>query len=194
MPMKLKTAPAIAPLSAAEVKAHLRIDHSEDDLYVDALIGAAVSYLDGYSGILGRCLISQVWELYYDEFPEGPLQLPLGNVISVDAVEYVDAATGVYVALSDQKYEVDTVPVEGWVVPTAEWPVPMDTINAVRVTYTAGYGATSASVPAAIRHAMLLMIGDWYEHRNQAVALSVSQMPIAANVNALIAPFRRVMA
>lgn len=55
------------------------------------------------------------------------------------------------------------------------------------ITFTAGYGAPT-DVPAAIRQAMLLLVTQWYEHRQ--VTGTGTALPFA--VDALLAPFRRV--
>lgn len=191
MALKLKTAPLVFPLTLAEAKPHCRVDHSDDDALIDTLIAAATSHLDGYSGILGRCLIEQTWELYYDTFPSGDLKIPLGNLISVTSVEYVDPATLLYVSWAASNYEVDAVSLDGWVIPVNGWPTIADTSNAVRVTFKAGYGVTAATVPAAIRAAMLLLIGHWYANREPVViGETAAVLPMAAD--ALLAPFRRV--
>ena len=57
----------------------------------------------------------------------------------------------------------------------------------VAITFTAGYGAP-ADVPAAIRQAMLLLVTQWYEHRQ--VTGTGSTLPFA--VEALLAPYRRI--
>jgi uncharacterized phiE125 gp8 family phage protein len=41
--------------------------------------------------------------------------------------------------------------------------------NAVTITYICGYGATSASVPESARHAMRLLISDWYNQREDTI-------------------------
>lgn len=189
MALKLKTAPSVTPISLTEAKMHCRVDATDDDELITALINAAVSYLDGYSGILGRCLMPQVWQLCYDAFPSGPLQIPLGPVISIDSVEYVDPVSGNYVAWNAANYETDLVSLEAWIAPVDSWPTPMTTLNAVRITFTAGY-ADAASVPPAIRHAMLLLIGTWYENRAASSETPMTEIPFAAT--ALLAPFRRV--
>jgi uncharacterized phiE125 gp8 family phage protein len=192
MALKLKTAPALTPVTLAEAKAHLRFSETDDDTLITGLINAATSYLDGTAGIMGRCLVSQVWELYYDAFPAGDLQIPLGNLLAVGSVEYVDPITKLYVtwpALNN--YETDLISKEGWVIPVKAWPTPAETSNAVRITFTAGFGPASADVPAAVRQAMLLMIGHWYENRETvAIGQTVAELPMAATT--LLAPFRRV--
>jgi uncharacterized phiE125 gp8 family phage protein len=182
MALKLKTAPALTPITLAEVKAHVRVDHSDDDAMLQTMIDAAVSYVDGYSGVLGRCMIEQTWELYYDAFPCGDLLIPLGKLISVTSVEYVDPVTELYVSWDAANYEIDNVSLDGWVIPVNGWPIIMDTSNAVRVTFKAGYGATAADVPAAIRQAMMLLIGHWYYNRESVVlGHIVADLPMAFN-------------
>jgi uncharacterized phiE125 gp8 family phage protein len=190
MTLKLKTAPSTTPITLAEAKAHLRVDHTDEDALIQTLLDAAVSHFDGYTGILGRCMISQVWELYYDAFPSGDMQVPLGNIISIDTVEYVDPTTEIYTTWADTNYEVDEKSVEGWIVPIDSWPTAMETTNAVRVTFTAGFGASAASVPAAIRAALLLMVGHFYKNREATTDAAMAELPMG--VRALIDPFRRV--
>jgi hypothetical protein len=78
------------------------------------------------------------------------------------------------------------------------WPVPAyGTLNAVLVEYEAGYAPsgqpdrlTADSVPSAIKAAMKLMIGHWYENR-ESVAMNVAppqEVPLA--VKQLLAPTR----
>ena len=54
-------APAEPVVALADVKADLRVDHSDPDSVIQAQIDPATSQLDGYSGVLGRCLVSQTW-------------------------------------------------------------------------------------------------------------------------------------
>lgn len=57
----LVTPPAIAPVSLPEAKQQVREEAAgaDSDAVLTAYRDAAVGYLDGWSGILGRCLISQ---------------------------------------------------------------------------------------------------------------------------------------
>lgn len=191
MALKRKTAPAVSPVSLAEARQQCRIDHQDDDGLLQLYIDAAVSHMDGWAGVLGRCLIEQTWELVYDAFPCDGLQIPLGNLMAVDKIEYAHPATGVMTEWASANYGVDAVSIEGWVKPVDAWPDAMDTMNAVRVTYRAGYGAAASDVPAAIRHAILLLVGQAYMVRENAVdGKSFEELPFA--VKHLLAPFRRV--
>lgn len=60
-------APAETPVTLTEAKAHLRVDFDDDDTLIASLVNAATDYLDGWDGILARCLVTQTWTLERDE-------------------------------------------------------------------------------------------------------------------------------
>ena len=45
------------------------------------------------------------------------------------------------------------------------WPVTQDRPDAIKVEYVVGYGDATTDVPETIRHAMMLMVGHWYDNR-----------------------------
>lgn len=55
------TPPATAIVSLPEVKAHLRVDHAHEDALIQAYLDAATSWIDGFDGVLGRCVLEQTW-------------------------------------------------------------------------------------------------------------------------------------
>ena len=171
MSLTLVTPPAVEPLSLAEVKSHLRVSHTDDDAMIQLYIQAARSYIDGEDGFLGRGLVTQTWQLTIDEFPTDEIKIPLPPLQSIVNITY-DDPDGVSQTVSADDYYVDVAKEPGWVVPIADWPTPLDAINAVRVLFTAGYAPNddsptdlTANVPASIKAGMLLMIGSMYEQR-----------------------------
>ncbi|MFG1417021.1 head-tail connector protein [Xanthobacter sp. V0B-10] len=185
------TAPPEAPVSLAQAKAHLRVDHDDDDLYIAALIDAAAAHLDGWSGILGRALVTQAWRQDYCGFPAGgKLRLPLAPVLSVESIAYRDAAEAVQVLDADAYSGVLADGLGPYVrLAHRSWPATERREDAVSVTFTAGYGGP-ADVPAAIRHAMLLLVGHWYDAREAASGTVMTELPLG--VSALLAPYRRI--
>lgn len=189
MGLKRLTAPAVQPVTVDAFKVHGRVDSPEDieqDL-MSAYLEAATEYLDGYAGILGRCLIAQQWLLTLDAFPCGDLKLPLTPLISVDEVAYVDAA-GTPQVMPSTDYFVDDTSLHPWIIPNAGWPVAMATANAVQVKFTAGYGPTAADVPKPIVQAIKLIAAHWYQNRESATADVQSEISFGAL--AMLAPFR----
>ena len=66
--MQLVTPPAeLIPLP--EAKAWLRVDGMEEDALIGGLLAAATAHLDGWTGVLGRALGEQVWEISLDAWP-----------------------------------------------------------------------------------------------------------------------------
>lgn len=78
----LVTPPAILPVSLTEVKRHLYEDSTDNDARIEDLISSATEHLDGWDGIMGRCLVEQVWRQDFDR--SGPcVVLALGPVIEI---------------------------------------------------------------------------------------------------------------
>lgn len=189
----LLTPPATTPVSLAEAKTHCRVDHSGDDTYITGLIGAAVGHLDGRAGILGRCIMEQVWVYPFAKWPaSGYLKIDIPDV-SAAVVKYFDT-DGAEQTVSSSVYRVERA-VEGahiWFTSGFTWPdLYIDRPSPISVTVTAAMPSTAPALQA-IRHAMLLMIGHWYENREEVVVgqLDVRSLPMA--VGALLSPLRRV--
>lgn len=201
MSLTLVSAAPAYPVTLAEAKAQLRLDTTDDDTLVDALIAAATAHIDGRDGWLGRALVTQTWDLKLDAFP-GIIEVPLPPLQSVDSITYVDAA-GATQTLATSKYQVDLG--GGWrgrIKPAygEVWPATYDVWNAVTVRFTAGYAPGVGSptdyaenVPRAIKQAVLLMVAHWYENRVPVlVGQSAQAVEIPFTANALLAPYRVV--
>lgn len=194
MLLKLKTKPTVEPIGLDEAKLHCRIDHDAEDQLINNLIAAAREFTEQLCGPL----ITQTWEQYEDSWPSGA-KLIIGKprLLTVptgvgEGIIYTDI-NGVGATLSAASYTVDTVNehrpgvvlLEGYSWPT----VSLYAANPIKITFTCGYGAAGTAVPPAIRQAMLLLIGHWYEERQIAsIGHMISSMPFA--VNALLANYR----
>lgn len=167
-------APAVEPLTLAEAKLHCRVDGSDEDALITALIVAAREQAEHETG---RALVTQTWELVHDEFPEA-FVLRRAPIQSVTSLKYLDDATGAEQTLDPADYLLDKDSEPGYVVPAygkawpATWPVP----NAVRVRYVCGYGL-AAAVPVAIKQWMLLAIGTMYAQRETLIVGQSASLP-----------------
>jgi uncharacterized phiE125 gp8 family phage protein len=188
MALRRIVAPAETPVTLAEAKAHLRMIHANDDAIITLYLEAAVANLDGKAGLLGRSLVTQTWELVYDTFPCGPIELPLGPLQSIVSVKYFDV-DGAEQTLDPAGYAVDTASDPGWLSPVDSWPATYAMVNAVVIRFVAGYGAATA-VPAAIKAGILLMVADMYENREASV-IGVTRVDNPA-VDRLLFPYRRL--
>ena len=184
------TGPAVEPLTVAEAKLHLRVDISDDDAYIGTLITAAREWVENY---LDRTLITTQLILRAAEFPTEELELPRPPMVASGTATAVvityTLADTTTATLSTALYRVDRTSTPGNVAPIINGTWPSDVIedaNAVAVTYWAGYGPTSASVPATIRHACLMLIGHWYDRRSAVLTGTISK-PIEFAVESLLA-------
>ena len=184
------TGPAVEPLTVAEAKLHLRVDISDDDVFIGTLITAAREWVEAY---LDRTLITTQLILRAAEFPTEELELARPPMVASGTATAVvityTLADTTTATLSTALYRVDRTTTPGNVAPIINGTWPSDVIedaNAVAVTYWAGYGPTSASVPATIRHAMLMLIGHWYDRRSAVLTGTISK-PIEFAVESLLA-------
>jgi uncharacterized phiE125 gp8 family phage protein len=178
-------APASEPLTLAEAKLHLRVEHTGDDSLITALIVAARQQAEA---LTARSLITQQWRQDLEDFAEldkdngiscdGRIRLQCPPLASVQGITYLDT-DGVRQTLDASAYQVVTG--GGYVMPDygTTWPSCRMQPGSVQISYTAGYGAASA-VPQPIKAWMLLAIGAWYTQREALIAgISISELPRA---------------
>lgn len=187
----LVSPPSKLPVTLDEAKLHLRVDGSEEDGLIVGMIRGAVSHLDGWTGILGRCLVEQTWRQDFDHF-RGDMRLRLGPVTDIVSVTYRNAE-GQIATVPDTNYALVTDSLG----PRVFWdraysaPTGLYEQGAVSVTFKAGYPDDEdgkSGVPEAIKIAILLMVGNWYRFRTADVETSVSQLPMG--VASLLSGFR----
>lgn len=85
----LVTAPIDPVVSLADLRAHLRVVETDDDAQIAAIERAAVAYLDGWRGVLGRCIMTQTWRQDFTDW--GKLRIAMPDASGV-TVTYKDAA------------------------------------------------------------------------------------------------------
>ncbi len=186
-------------VSLEEAKAHLRVDHDDDDDYIESLVAVATATIDGPNGWLGRCLVEQTLEWRGPSFGPCDGRLPYPPVLEIESVKYDDGA-GAEQTVPDADYRLIGQPNQPRVVLEygASWPSARCQDEAVRIRYTAGWpvetesegedAVTTWTGPAPIKHAVLLMVSELYENREAASDASRKELPFA--VTALLSTFR----
>lgn len=192
--MKLYSAPATEPVSVAEAKTHCRVDTSADDTYIGGLITTAREHVEE---LLGRALITQTWDMVLDAFPSvSEIKLPRPPLVSVTSITYTNSSN-VASTFAAANYYVDTYAEPGRVklMDGKSWPADtLRTLSGVVIRYQAGYGA-AAAVPGWAKQAILLLVGDLYENREDTIIGSgISALPSFNGMMNLLYPRRISMA
>jgi uncharacterized phiE125 gp8 family phage protein len=174
------TPPVVEPVSVSDAKAHLRVDGDEDNFYIASLISAAREWVEAY---LDRTLVKTQWTLKMDRFPIGDIELPRPPMLPLAVSLTFTSESGAVSVLASNLYRVDSASTPGVVRPLreADWPAYMDDANAITITFWAGYGDDGRSVPPAIRHAILMLVGQWYERRAAADSMGGSEVPFGVS-------------
>lgn len=194
---KVIAPPTVEPVSLEEARLHLRIDafdsplsHPDDPLIL-VLITAAREWCESFTG---RTIAAATLEYALDTWPcDGePIELPRGAVQAVTSFVYIDSAGDQQTFAS---YQLDTYSDPPRILPLTgqTWPDLADQMNAVRVRYLAGFVLAGDSpdptpLPASFKAAILLLVGHWYERREQSSEVQLQSIPFG--VESLLTPYR----
>jgi len=162
MSLVVSVEPTEEPVTRTEVKAHLRIDTTDDNTLLDTLISAARHYAENFTR---RAFVTQTLVLRMDAFPATDIELPRAPAASVTSIAYIDTdgATQTWAA-ENYTVDVNTKPARIVLAYDKSYPDTRTVINAVTVTYVAGYG-DATTVPQGIKLAIKSLVGHWYENR-----------------------------
>jgi uncharacterized phiE125 gp8 family phage protein len=205
--LSLVTPPAVEPVTLTEAKLHCRVEvaNTYNDPLITSLIVVAREWVEKE---LDRSIIDTTWDWELPGFPGRlwlddwrALERPISNVInglilprprlrSVTWLKYVDSAGTVQTLTAGTDYEVKA-PTQGpgFVYPSygKSWPSPRSLPDAVRIRFVAGYGAAASSVPECVKAGMKLLVGHWFENREQVVSGTITK-EIEMGVQAVISP------
>ena len=163
--LRLITPPASEPLSLAQAKAFLRIEHSADDEAITRAITSARHAAEQY---LKTALLPQTWELAKANPAPTKLRLPMGPTQSITSITLTTEA-GVSSAMNAANYRLS---VDGFSLRFD----PSISIEKITVRYVAGIAVTSAEIPTPIVQGMLHHITVLLEQRDGAAPLPVQAM------------------
>lgn len=186
--------PPSAVVKVQEAKAHLRLDHPDDDSLLESLISAATGWIDGPAGWLGRCIGGQVLELRLARWLSrgSDMVLPYLPVVRIEQMDHIDL-DGNEQVIDPAFYRLTGNRL--WFMPDFVAPVQGSGPFPVRIRYRAGYGAFDAQAawvndaPASIKAAILMLVGQWYANP-EAVVTNASKDTMPFAVEALLQPYR----
>ena len=168
--LTLKTAPTVEPITVSQANSYMRLgtlDESET-LFLSGLIKTAREYCEGFQN---RAYITQTWEMSLCRFPSGIIEIPKGNLQSINSIKYTDSAGIVTTLAENTDYIVTKRGILGRISPPygKSWPIaslyPLDPIV---IEFTCGYGASGASMPLKVIQSMYMLMSYWWDNRAAA--------------------------
>lgn len=172
--------PAVnSPITLADIKIYLRVDHSDEDALIQSCINAGTQWVQSYTR---RVIPTETWKMALDDFPTGDdlrIFLPYGKIQSVTNIVYADAETTTVTLTGPSSSSPGTGYQESLINETApillppygdSWPSITRVIDPVLITYVAGYGDLSDSpqpiFPEELLAAIRVRAADYYERRS----------------------------
>lgn len=193
------TPPTVPAIDRDRLKAFLRIDNTNDDTLLDEFISDAADLLEGETGltlspttfletrdvfplvpnVIRQINVLEIPEVLHNGLASDNMQLMMLPVSSVTSVQYYDE-NGVLQTLDPSIYIVDTNYGRIACQYGQVWPATRPIINAVQITYVAGY-ADATKMPRVVRQAMRMLIAHWWEHREACAEMDVKPVPRGFN-------------
>jgi uncharacterized phiE125 gp8 family phage protein len=183
----LVTAPASEPVTASELRSHLRADSTElPDAEANALIAEARQMIED---LIGLAFISQSWRISLDRWPGGAeawwdgvrqmaiselyapnymtsVMLPRWPLASITSVTVFDEDSNSQAVTVANTFDVDTYQVPGRLTLKrgSTWPIALRANDAIQIIYVSGY-ANAAAVPAPMKRALKQLAAFLYTNR-----------------------------
>lgn len=177
--------PSAEPVSLAEAKAFLRLDHDDEDGLVAALVTAARLHVEAATR---RLLLTQNWRIVRDRWPgdAGIVPIPLAPLQSVGAVRlFPGEGAAETVPSADYWLDAASTPAR-LVAKRGGFRAPGRHVAGIEIDVVAGYG-DAADVPEPLRQAIRLLVAHWFEDR---LLVGAAELLLPKTVEALIAPYR----
>jgi uncharacterized phiE125 gp8 family phage protein len=182
----LLTTPAVEPVAIADAKTFLRVDHTDDDDVVAALIAGARIHVEA---LTRRALITQSWRIVADRWPSnGRIAVAPAPLQRLAAARVYDA-DGTARDLDTQAFVPDLAASALVFVPWAP-PEPGRAAAGVEIDVVCGYGNAAVDVPDPLRQAIRMLVAHWYENRGLLADGAKQPAALPESFASLIAPYR----
>lgn len=186
------TAPTVEPISLTTAKAHLKIDGTDEDTLITAMIKAARQWLEKEYQI---SLVQRTYRADVEGFAD-IYHLPRPPFNSLTSVKYyTDDSPQVLTTLDSNYYRADPGRSEIYIESSVTTiPNVANRRDAVQITWVAGVDPDSSSpldytanVDGAIKAALLLQISELYERRSVNSEMRLQKTP---TIDMLLARWR----
>lgn len=164
-------------ISLVDMKEFLRVDHSDEDVTITAILASAAIAVQDYTG---RVFVSSTYTMKLDSFYNVEIPAQIG---SVTGVTYYDTTnTSVTLDASKYYYDANRVPARvTFIDPPSTY---VDMFNSVTIT-----GAIGKAALPPLQHAIKMLAAHYYENR-RAVIVGVKASKIPFGIEAILNPYR----
>lgn len=162
---KLQTDNTNLALSTAEVNEHLKTSFTDvtTEVLISAMIKAVEQFGEGYTK---RTFLNKTFRLFLDCWPSIYVELDRSPLVSITSVKYYDTDGVLQTVDAGDYYKTFShaysrlVWNDSFVAPTLR-----SRMQQIEIDFVAGYGATSADLPQALKLAMLNHLALLWENR-----------------------------
>lgn len=163
-------------ISLADMKEFLRVDHSDEDTTITALLDTAVAHVCDYTN---RHIGTAATATFYLERWR-PAALAYGPVVSINSVTYSDTA-GAVQTLDTSKWYLQNHKDDTCLIFFHDTP-DLEEYNARPVIISAQVGGQPSN---SIKHAVRMLVAHWYENR-RGVVTGTTATTIPLGVHSLL--------
>lgn len=169
------TGPTSEPVTLTQAKKQLEISTS-DTAHDDQLTLLIQAAREQWEHDTDSCCLTQTLSVTLEEWEDDEIYLPKRPVQSITSITYYDTGN-TQQTLSTSVYSLDASCRAVRLKYQQIWPPIVDRWDAVTVTYVAGYTSTT-NVPAIAKQAILLLVGHYFENRDQLLGESMQTLPV----------------
>ena len=172
-------------ITVAQLKEHLRVDHTDEDTLIEAYRDASIAWIEDYCNTrLGDVSAVGYIDYFYN------VRFPVGPVNSIVSVTYTNTANET-TTLPTAKYWFDIKTKAARITWDNVPDIYDDTFNGVQINMNVGY--PEADIPKPFITAIRWMVAHLYEQRQPVVAgTTVVNLPLG--LYAVLNPYRVITA
>lgn len=199
MRVELKTVPAAASMTLADVKEYGDFKTTAQDDKITALLTPATEYIER---VIGRKLINQSWYIYLDQDEYynrlqaycNSITLYSFNVSSITEVNKYDIENNATV-ISSSNYRlsgnalsaINKMVFNDNTLPTVE---SLRSVDSIRIEVVTGYGAAQSNIPEPIQVAHKMLVEYWVKYGMRVNKQKLYDVP--TGFDAILSPYKSV--
>ena len=171
-------------ITVADLKAHMRVTHTQEDTLISALRSAAIAWVEEHCNIkLGSYTARGYLPGFYNSY------IPIGPVTAISEVKYQTTADTDYdtdlTTLASTYWFTDLISQPARIA-FREYPTTYDyALTPVVVSFNAGY----TTMPAPVLQAIRLLVAHMYENRQEEITGQITTR-LKFGLEALLNPYR----